>query len=150
MKMSDRLKKPRLTPNEAAYASESIAILSSDATEADVQAPKNQGRKDTATEVANLFSADEIEIVVRTAQKVVKERFEILKDTAPGSVLSYLQEESCCTDACRYVDQLSQGPMTPNKVFYADLAVAVTRVWEAFTKTPEGEKKVGFRLVRPS
>jgi hypothetical protein len=30
------------------------------------------------------------------------------------------------------------GSMTADKVFIADLAIAVTRVWEAFTKTAEG------------
>ena len=96
-----------------------------------------------------LFSEEEVETIVKTAQKVVTERFDILKTTATASraVWTYLQmDQNCCTQACNFVDQLCSGPMTADKVFIADLAIAVTRVWEAFTKTDEGGRNRFYKF----
>ena len=88
-----------------------------------------------------LFSEEEVKKIVETAQNVVVQRFDILSKTASfgGAVLNYLQKDkNCCVQACEFVNRLSLGPMTADKVFLADLAIAVTRVWEAFTKNSEG------------
>lgn len=52
---------------------------------------------------------------------------------------TYLEEDgNCCLIACKYVTKLTEKPFTLEKVFLADLVVAATRVWEAFSKNADG------------
>jgi len=92
-----------------------------------------------------IFTADKITAIVDTAIRVVEERFRILQDTARGVVEEYIQEtDNCCLKTLAYVRKLKEGPDTSNKVFLADLIVAATRVWEAFSKNADGKNQFYF------
>ena len=90
-------------------------------------------------EPPQIFSTEKITEIVDVAIDVIEQRFEILSDTARGVVRQYMDEAgNCCLLTREYAKKLKEGPATPDKVFLADLLVATTRVWEAFSKDADG------------
>ena len=90
-----------------------------------------------------LFSEDKIKEIVNIAVTAVEERFELIQKTAQGRVLEYLNEESnSCKEVLKCVQTLKDGTMTVDKVFLADLAIAITRIWEVFTTSPDGKSTI--------
>ena len=80
--------------------------------------------------------------IVNVAVNVVKDRFNILQQTARGKVQAYLRKENnCCYEVLKYALMLMEGSMTVDKIFLADLVVAVTRIWEAFSTRPDGNMR---------
>ena len=67
----------------------------------------------------------------------MKERRKILSDTAPDLILSRNQILGI-DDFVQAVEGLNIAPFDIDKCFLADLAVVVTRVWEAYTVDGEG------------
>jgi hypothetical protein len=93
-------------------------------------------------DLEKLYSPEQIQDIVQKALKAVQERFQLLQDTAPVIITDYLRKpDNCCQILLQYLTQMQDEPMTLEKLFLADLAVAVTRVWEAFTRhiTPGGD-----------
>ncbi len=79
----------------------------------------------------------EAETALRNALLVVNERQKILSDTAPDSILSR-NEELRIGEFVHAVEALNVEPVDIKKCFLADLAVVVTRVWEAYTVDGDG------------
>jgi hypothetical protein len=101
----------------------------------------------TVTKPAQTLSEEKITEIVDIAINVIEQRFEILRDTAQGVIRQYMEEAgNCCLKTRALAKKLKEGPVTPDKVFLADLIVAATRVWEAFSKNADG--KNNFNAAR--
>ncbi len=83
-------------------------------------------------------AARDFEPVFRNALTAVKERRTLLLNTAPAFILSKFQELRI-DEFVQALEEVNIAPFDIKKAFLADLAVVVTRVWEAYTIDGDGK-----------
>jgi hypothetical protein len=96
------------------------------------------GKKIGLIKFTSYSSKRTMKCAVEKALLIVKERRTILSNTAPASILPKLLELRI-DKFVKAMEALNVEPYNMVKCFLADLAVVVTRVWEAYTVDDEGK-----------